>query len=109
MQLRHLLDHGLVRADVSGLMLLGQNVEDTGKWPMRIQQVDYTELSVLSDLTLYPALVYQLSGSLYTPHYKAVVLPPQKHRGYALQWFLLAVAVLGVALAASHQGKANYE
>ncbi|HEY9042418.1 MAG TPA: SURF1 family protein [Rheinheimera sp.] len=100
---------GLVRADVSGLMLLGQNVEDTGKWPMRIQQVDYTELSVLSDLTLYPALVYQLSGSLYTPHYKAVVLPPQKHRGYALQWFLLAVAVLGVALAASHQGKANYE
>jgi cytochrome oxidase assembly protein ShyY1 len=28
-------------------------------------------------------------------------MPPQKHRGYALQWFGLAVAVLMVALAAS--------
>jgi surfeit locus 1 family protein len=37
------------------------------------------------------------------------VLLPEKHRGYALQWFLLAVAVLGVALAASHQGKAKNE
>lgn len=100
---------GLIRADVSGLMLLGQNAEDTGNWPMRIQQVDYAELSALSNLKLYPALLYQLRASNYTPHYKAVVLPPQKHRGYALQWFLLAAAVVGVALAASHRGKANYE
>mgnify|MGYP006199403153 CR=1 FL=1 len=48
-------------------------------------------------------------GSPFVPHYKAVVLPPEKHRGYALQWFLLAVAVLGVALAASHQGRAKHE
>lgn len=100
---------GLVRANVSGLMLLGQNAEDSGQWPIRIQRVDYSELSRLSALTLFPALVYQQRGSVYQPHYKAVVLPPEKHRGYALQWLLLAVAVIGVALAASHQGKAKYE
>ena len=32
---------------------------------------------------------------------EAVVLPPERHRGYALQWGLIALAVIGVALAAS--------
>lgn len=100
---------GLLRTEVDGLMLLGQNAENKGQWPMRIQQVNYTELAQHSGLALYPALVYQQQGSPFVPHYKAVVLPPEKHRGYALQWFLLAVAVLGVALAASHQGRAKHE
>lgn len=100
---------GLLRTKVGGLLLLGQNAEDSGQWPMRIQQVNYAQLSEHSALQLYPALLYQQRGSTYTPHYQPVVLSPEKHRGYALQWFLLGIAVLGVALAASHQGKANYE
>jgi surfeit locus 1 family protein len=100
---------GLLRTQPDGLLLLGQNAEDSGNWPMRIQQVSFDELSALSGLTLYPALLYQQQHGDFVPHYQPVVLPPQKHRGYALQWFLLAVAVLGVALAASHQGKAKNE
>jgi surfeit locus 1 family protein len=100
---------GLLRTKVDGLMLLGQNAEDSGQWPMRIQQVDYAQLSAQSALQLYPALLYQQHDSAFVAHYRPVVLSPEKHRGYALQWFLLGIAVLGVALAASHQGKANYE
>lgn len=100
---------GLLRTKVDGLMLLGQNAEDSGRWPMRIQQVNYAQLSEQSALQLYPALLYQQHDSVFVAHYQPVVLSPEKHRGYALQWFLLAIAVLGVALAASHQGKANYE
>jgi cytochrome oxidase assembly protein ShyY1 len=100
---------GLLRTKVDGLLLLGQNAEISGQWPMRIQQVNYAQLSEHSALQLYPALLYQQNGSDFTPHYQPVVLSPEKHRGYALQWFLLGIAVLGVALAASHQGKANYE
>ncbi len=100
---------GLLRTKVDGLLLLGQNAEDIGQWPMRIQQVDYGQLSEHSALPLFPALLYQQSGSEFTPHYQPVVLSPEKHRGYALQWFLLGIAVLGVALAASHQGRANCE
>lgn len=99
----------LLRTKVDGLMLLGQNAEQTGSWPMRIQQVNYEELSAMSHLSLYPALLYQQNNTDFIPHYKPVVLLPEKHRGYALQWFLLAVVVLGVALAASHQGKAKHE
>lgn len=100
---------GLLRTKVDGLMLLGQNAEDHGQWPMRIQQIDYAELAQQSSLELYPAVLYQQQVSNFIPHYQPVVLSPEKHRGYALQWFLLAVAVVGVALAASHQGKAKYE
>ncbi|SEI04723.1 Cytochrome oxidase assembly protein ShyY1 [Rheinheimera pacifica] len=100
---------GLLRTKVDGLILLGQNAEDHGQWPMRIQQIDYAELAQQSGLELYPALLYQQHASAFTPHYQPVVLSPEKHRGYALQWFLLAVAVVGVALAASHQGKAKHE
>ncbi|MDP5188631.1 SURF1 family protein [Rheinheimera baltica] len=100
---------GLLRTQPDGLLLLGQNAENDGAWPMRIQQVSFAELSGISGLALYPALLYQQQTSDFLPHYQPVVLPPEKHRGYALQWFLLAVAVIGVALAASHHGKANNE
>ena len=100
---------GLLRTEVSGLMLLGQNAEETGNWPMRIQQVDYDELARISGLTLLPVLLYQQKSSEFISHYQPVVLPPEKHRGYALQWFLLAVAVVGVALAAAHQGRVQDE
>lgn len=100
---------GLLRVDVDGLMLLGQNAEDSGQWPMRIQQVNYSELSEQIGAELFPALLYQQQNSSFVPHYQPVVLLPEKHRGYALQWFLLGVAVLGVALAASHQGRAKHE
>jgi surfeit locus 1 family protein len=75
---------------------------------MRIQQVIYQELASHSGLDLFPALLYQQQKSDFIPHYQPVVLPPEKHRGYALQWFLLAIAVIGVALAASHQGRAKH-
>ncbi len=100
---------GLLRTKVDGLLLLGQNIEDNGRWPVRIQQVDYAALGSQSGRQLYPALLYQQQHTPFVPHYQSVVLPPEKHRGYALQWFLLAIAVLGVALAASHQGKAGRE
>ncbi|GAB59509.1 SURF1 family protein [Rheinheimera nanhaiensis] len=100
---------GLLRTEVSGLMLLGQNAEETGSWPMRIQQVDYGELARISGLHLLPVLLYQQQSTEFISHYQPVVLPPEKHRGYALQWFLLAVAVVGVALAAAHQGRVQDE
>jgi cytochrome oxidase assembly protein ShyY1 len=35
-------------------------------------------------------------------------MPPEKHHGYAFQWFMLAIAVLAVALAAARRsGREN--
>jgi surfeit locus 1 family protein len=30
-----------------------------------------------------------------------VILPPERHKAYAMQWFLLAIAVLVITLVAS--------
>lgn len=91
---------GIFRTDVTGL-LLGANVEDHGHWPMRIQQADPAQLAPWLAVPLAPGLIQQQQGSPFHIHYRPVVLPPERHRGYALQWGLIALAVIGVALAAS--------
>ena len=91
---------GIFRTDVTGL-LLGANVEDHGHWPMRIQQPDPAQLAPWLAVPLAPGLIQQQQGSPFHIHYRPVVLPPERHRGYALQWGLIALAVIGVALAAS--------
>jgi surfeit locus 1 family protein len=91
---------GILRTRIGGIRL-GQNFEDNGRWPMRIQQIDFEALSASLKQPLYPGIIYQLQNSPYLVHYQSVVMPPERHRAYALQWFLLALAVLVVALAAS--------
>lgn len=90
----------LVRSRPANTLLLGQNSEGDG-YPMRIQQVNYQSIEQLLPHPLYPAILYQQTPSQFIPHYQAVVMPPEKHRGYALQWFGLAIAVLFVGGAAS--------
>lgn len=104
----HLSLAGVLHTDVTGMLLLGQNIETTTNWPKRVQQISFTEFAKQTSKPLYPALLYQQQQAGFIHHYQAVVMPPEKHYAYALQWLLLAIAVVGVALAASHQGKANY-
>jgi len=91
---------GIFRTDIKGV-LLGTNIENKGVWPMRIQQVDVEALSAYLKRPLVSGLVYQQKNSLFQLHYRPVILPPERHKAYALQWFCLAVAVLVVAMAAS--------
>lgn len=91
---------GLLRTHLGGFSL-GQNLEKTGHWPMRIQRVKIDELNPLMREPLYTGVIYQTQGSPYKIHYQPVVILPERHRAYAVQWAVLAVAVLLVALAAS--------
>jgi cytochrome oxidase assembly protein ShyY1 len=45
--------------------------------------------------------------ALAIPHYKAVVMSPQKHQAYAVQWFLIALACVVVAIFASKKRTNN--
>ncbi len=82
--------------------LLGQNIESASGYPQRIQAVLPLQLAEASGLQLADAVFYQQQSS-FIPHYQPVILPPEKHRAYALQWALLAVAVVFVALAVRYQ------
>lgn len=91
---------GIFRTRTQGV-LLGTNIENKGEWPMRIQQVDTQALAEFIDSALIQGLAYQEKKSPFFIHYHPVILPPERHRAYALQWLLLAVAVVVVSLAAS--------
>ena len=66
----------------------------------RLQFVDTAFLSEQSGKEIYPAIFYQLPQSplIASPHYNPVVLSPEKHHAYALQWLLIAVAAAFIAL-----------
>jgi len=91
---------GIFRTRITGV-LLGANIENKGVWPMRIQQVDVESLSAYLNHPLVKGVTYQEKNSPFLIHYRPVILPPERHKAYALQWFLLAVAVVVIALLAS--------
>lgn len=97
---------GLIRSKVGGFRL-GPNTEGEG-WPQRIQQPELEQMAAQLPLSSYPVLLYQQGSSPFLPHYQPVVMPPEKHHGYAFQWFMLAIAVVAVALAAARRsGREN--
>jgi surfeit locus 1 family protein len=96
----HLHIQGVVRTEFGGL-LLGQNLENNQRWPMRLQQLDIKTLTPFLQQPLFPGLVHQQQNSPFQLHYQAVVLSPERHRAYAVQWALLALVLLVVAVLAS--------
>ena len=68
--------------------------------PNLIQFIDIPYLSKAAQLPIIPAVFYQQNSPalIGQPHYKVVVMPPEKHHAYALQWFLLACAACVVAI-----------
>jgi cytochrome oxidase assembly protein ShyY1 len=73
-------------------------------WPKRVQSVSSVIKSVDKNLVL-PILVYANTHIKiqYPQTYKPVVMPPEKHQAYALQWFLLALACLVIFAFASYK------
>jgi cytochrome oxidase assembly protein ShyY1 len=66
------------------------------QWPLRVQQIELDKFSVLLDKPLLPFVLYVNETELigYKKDWQAIVMPPEKHRGYAFQWFSLAIAWL---------------
>ncbi len=86
---------GLLRTKPGGI-LLGQNIE-TGPYPNRLQSIRVDALSQIIGSPLADAVFYQKS-SPFVYHYQQNVMPPEKHRAYALQWLGLALVVLAGGL-----------
>ncbi|MBY4675497.1 SURF1 family protein [Marinobacterium arenosum] len=86
-------------------LLLAEDVWQTG-WPKRIQQLQPDRLAVPMAQPLLP-WVLQLEQPLVAglqPNWTPVVLMPERHLGYAIQWFGLSLALLVLtAVAWRHQ------
>jgi len=62
------------------------------QWPLRMQQIDLTLIKEILGNDIYPMLV-SLDKKSPTPY-----LNPERHLGYAVQWFALAITFLLLCL-----------
>ncbi|OHU86341.1 MULTISPECIES: SURF1 family protein [Pseudoalteromonas] len=74
--------------------------------PELLQYIDIGFLAKQTDEQIFPLVAYQQSNNpiIASPHYTHVVMPPEKHKAYALQWLLIAVAAAVVAYFAIKKG-----
>jgi surfeit locus 1 family protein len=82
----------LKQGDLSGFYLPGAELASAG-WPKLIQFIDIHQQEQQSQVQLVDFMAYAVDiNSFAQPHYQPVVMPPEKHRAYALQWLLLSVS-----------------
>jgi surfeit locus 1 family protein len=85
--------HGNVRLIEVGIQLQEQIFSDV-QWPLRIQQVELDKFSTLINRQLLPFVIYLDTDEKigFEKNWQPIVMPPEKHRAYAFQWFSLAIA-----------------
>ena len=101
---------GHVRIIEQGIMLSPQDFSQPN-WPLRIQKIELAKFSTLISKPLLPFVVYlNKSASIgFNKNWHPIVMPPEKHFGYAFQWASLAIAwlVLMITLRLKTQSKPN--
>ncbi|OGO93334.1 MAG: hypothetical protein A3F41_01365 [Coxiella sp. RIFCSPHIGHO2_12_FULL_44_14] len=76
--------------------ILGKNILDPLQRPLIIQRIDFHELNQLWQQSFYPFII-RLSPRAahgFVRHWIVLNTPPERHLGYAIQWFALTFALL---------------
>jgi len=78
------------------LMMFGEETLSGEQWPKRIQQVHLARMSEALGEKLIPARLRLSAGSAgeLSIDWQTVNMQPEVHRGYAIQWFLMAAALV---------------
>lgn len=93
---------GNIRVIEQGIILAEQEFQQV-TWPLRVQQIELDKFSHIIGQKLLPFVVYlDKNDSLgFEKNWQPIVMPPAKHRGYAFQWFSLALAWITLMISAS--------
>ncbi len=101
---------GHVRIVEQGIVLKPQNFTHV-LWPLRVQQINLATFSKLVNKPLLPFVVYvdPKDNLGYKKNWHPMVMPADKHFGYAFQWASLAIAwlILMICLRIKTQHPAN--
>lgn len=100
---------GNVRIIEKGILLQEQTFFEAS-WPLRVQQIELDKFSSLINRQLLPFVVYLDKNEVigFEKNWQPIVMPPEKHRAYAFQWFSLALAWLLLMLWAKFGGNKRY-
>ncbi len=102
--------NGHVRIIEKGIVLTEQDFS-THSWPLRIQQIEIEKFSTLTKIPLLPFVIYVDKNEPlgYKKNWHPIVMPAEKHFGYAFQWAALAIAwlILMISLRFKKSGKSH--
>jgi surfeit locus 1 family protein len=88
---------GTVYVPIAEPFLLSDVQEDqVAEWPRVVQKIDVPAWSALFEkpLLVHTVRIDQDSPGALTAKWPTVNMEPEKHRGYAVQWFSMAAALL---------------
>ena len=87
----------LKQGNLQGFTLADEIGAEQG-WPKRIQGIDLAILSTQLAMPLQGFIGYRNEADgIATPHYQSVVMGPDKHYAYAVQWLLIGLACVVIA------------
>ena len=77
-------------------MLLGDDIQSNVIWPRVVQAIVLPRLSLELNTSLAPQILLldPSESDGFVREWKIVQFGPERNRGYAFQWFMLAIAVL---------------
>ena len=89
---------GFVRTPYKDVFMLAEQQYDLRQWPVIIQQIQLEDLSKVLDTKIKPYVVMldKKSAAGFDRNWPAFKLDSEKHIGYAVQWFALFAALLGI-------------
>jgi len=102
---------GFVRTPYEKVFMLEDQQYDLSRWPVIIQSVNIEELAGVlnSELKPFVVLLNQDSAAGFNRSWPAYKLDSQKHIGYAVQWFALFCALLGIFFIVNTKRNENNE
>lgn len=80
-------------------------------WPLRIQFINLSELNQLLNTNLYPKVLIlnENHNAAYEHSWQLHTMPPERHIGYAVQWFALALTLLILFVALNRKEQNHYK
>lgn len=100
---------------ITGMLNLPPSYVNIGKltyspantWPLRVEYINLTELAPVLQQLIFPYVlnITPTDPAAYSVKWQIVAMQPEKHMGYALQWFAFALTLLILFVALNRPGK----
>lgn len=89
--------------------LVSETNTQSSVFPALVQQVDFNDLSKRLNRKLLPYVIQLTTEDVaFVRDFRPVVMSPEKHLGYAVQWFGLAIAAAAIGgFAISKKGRSH--
>lgn len=91
---------GMLKVNLQDVISLGETNRVNQDWPAIVQWVDIEALRASTGLNLLPFMIFQAPGDEhgFVRNWQIVNATPAKHISYAVQWFVIALALAIVYL-----------